>query len=78
MAEFQVVIIWLLLLVGCSHNMSVTLQAVQTQRLLHISESAFQIHGTLFAFTYGLLTKCEVKVAGCSPSSYFLRVYVSQ
>ena len=35
----------LLFEVGCSHNMPVTLQAVQTQRLLHINESAF--HGTL-------------------------------
>ena len=53
----------LLFEVGCSHNMSVTLQAVQTERRLHIDESAF--HGTLSAFTYGLLTtKCEVKIAG--------------
>ena len=35
----------LLFEVGCSHNMSVTLQAFQTQRRLRINESAF--HGTL-------------------------------
>ena len=35
----------LLFEVGCSHNMSVTLQAVQTKRCFQINESAF--YGTL-------------------------------
>ena len=27
------------------------------------------------SITYGLLTKCEVKMAECWPCSFFLRVY---
>jgi len=41
MTEFQVVT--LLFEAGCSYNTSVTLQAVQTQRRLHINESAFHV-----------------------------------
>ena len=33
----------LLFEVGCSHNMSVTLQAVQTERRFHVNKSAFHV-----------------------------------